>query len=180
VIFRRSSWQGCIVVDRANKNAYTIITKSSLQSLLLTAPQHPNRHYLQILLRVENGDLPAAQVSFWDQDLPDDDELLPEFKSIVQGVIDPAEGYRHFVIEYSPAHGHIKDINLLLYNGNLEFVDRESLMRFVDPDSGALTAPDNGPNDPPPSTDQADEDSKTLPKLKPGLKPKLRDIPEQA
>lgn len=51
--FRRSAWQGCIVIDRDNKLTYSVASKNTLERI----PQKKNRqspHFLQTVLNVEN------------------------------------------------------------------------------------------------------------------------------
>lgn len=174
--FRRTSWQGRIVVDRAFKNTNSVMTKSSFQSLSQIPRQKP--HYIQSLLHVENGNLPAVQISLFDYTPFEDEQLEDDYGAIIQGLLDPDEGFTHYVVIYTSESDQIRDISMLLLNKRLEIVEKESLMQYITPDFALLTAPDIETNEF--AATKTDEDSKTLISIKSGLKPKLRDIPEQA
>ncbi|MBR3206854.1 MAG: hypothetical protein IKF58_10645, partial [Bacillus sp. (in: Bacteria)] len=56
--FRRSAWQGCVLIDRENKFTITICTRQTLDAI----SRKRNRripHYLMSILYVLNGDLEA-------------------------------------------------------------------------------------------------------------------------
>lgn len=176
VPFKRTSWHGRIIVDRVLKNTYSIMTKSSFQALGQTPRQKP--HYIQSLLHVENGDLPAVQISLFDDTYFEDEQLEHDYDAIVQGLLDPDEGFTHYVVIYTSESSQIQNISIMLLNKKLEIVENESLMQYITPDFTLLTAPDVEIDES--ATTQTDKDSKTLVSIKSGLKPKLRDIPEQA
>ena len=51
--FKRSAWQGCIVIDRNNKLTFSVASKNTLERI----PQKKRRscpHFLQTLLNTEN------------------------------------------------------------------------------------------------------------------------------
>lgn len=184
IAFNRYAWEGRIIVDRANKVTYTISTHQTLRTVITKNRNQP--HYLMTLLYAENGDCEGTpkQMSIGD--------LCPEFKvatfdvevleedydKIMQGSISRTDGYKHYIVAYTAEHHAIMDIELLLLDKDFAEVDKLDLIEYVTPDFASLTELQyNG-------SDDVDEDKieakPMLLKLKPGVKPALRAMEEEA
>lgn len=181
--FNRYAWEGRILIDRANRMTYTISTYQTLRTIIRKVRNRP--HYLQSILYAENSDCEGVpkQLSIGDlyPDFKgssfDEEELEEDYAKIMQGSINKADGYKHYIIVYTSAHHTISDIEMLLLDKDFAEVDRISLMEYVNPDFASLT--ESG-YDAIEEQDEKIEEVRTLPlKLKPGVKPALRAMEEE-
>lgn len=182
--FNRFAWEGRIIVDRVNRVTYTISTHQTLNNIIRKNRNRP--HYLQSILYAENGDCEGTtkQLSFREL-YPDfvgpsfDAEVLEEdYDKIMQGNINRADGYKHYIIVYTAMHYTILDIEMLLLDRDFAEVDKLSLMKYVNPDFASLTE-----NDYDASVKIEGNKEKARPrllKLKPGIKPALRAMEEES
>lgn len=181
--FNRSPWEGRILIDRANRVTYTISTYQTLRTIIRKNRKRP--HYLQSILYAENSDCEGAPKQLFIGDLYPDfmsssfdaEELKEDYDKIMQGSINKADGYKHYIIVYTSDHHTISDIEMLLLDKDFAEVDRISLMEYVNPDFASLT--ESG-YDAIEEQDKKIEEVRTLPlKLKPGVKPVLRAMEEE-
>ena len=179
VPFKRHSWSGRIILDRANRLTYTITTLMTLMSI----PKKKGRtrpHFLHSILYAENR---SCKAQFKQMDLDfgvtqfDSEELEKDYESINQGLIDKNENYRHYVIAYKSEGDEIAEIVLRLLDKDFDIVDEASLMNYVRPDFARLTDIEIAED-----TEEAagENDSKNLVAVKTGFKPKLREIDKPA
>lgn len=176
--FKRNSWNGRILVDRRNKITYTVITQASLRAIL----RNKNRekpHYLQSILAVENGGYEGkmGQRSFFPEDTFDTRILQKDYDRIVAGQINPSDGYQHYIIAYKSKQGELQDVKLKFLDKDFNIVDMASLNEHIKPDFARLTdaAPLEGH-----AIDKPTEGSRSLVKLKAGIRPKLREVKKEA
>lgn len=145
-LFRRSAWQGCVLIDREHKFTITICTRQTLDAI----SRKRNRripHYLMSILHVLNGDLeaPVKQMHLAEM-FPDeftqftDDELKDDFESIMEDEINSDDEYRHGVVVYESKNMKIDSISFLVLDADLDTVRDYSLNEMIKPNFGDLTA----------------------------------------
>lgn len=177
--FRRSAWQGCIVIDRDNKLTYSVASKNTLERI----PQKKNRqspHFLQTVLNVENKNETGIekQMSLADMDASFDSTFTAEqyeddFKKIMDDTLSINAGYRHWVIEYEAKHNTLVALTAKLLDGDFDTVQSISLMEMLKPDFGDLTATDTN------AKDKAAKDAHSLVSIKTGIKGRKASEPEK-
>ncbi|MEB6113919.1 DUF5986 family protein [Kurthia gibsonii] len=177
VPFKRYSWHGRILVDRIEKISYTITTKQTLHAV---PKKHRNKpHFLQSILYMENSgyEAPIKQLTLMDIYPFEEEVLQNDFSSIVEGLIDPNEGYRHYVIVYDAVGSELIDIQLEFLDKDFDIIEAASLNEYIKPDFSRLTDVEPVDED---LNDEVVENAKGLLKVKSGLRPKLKDISKQA
>ena len=182
--FKRYAWEGRILADRVNKITYTICTHQTLRTVIRKNRNRP--HYLQSILYAENGDCQGTpkQITlgdFFPGMVPtqfEDEELNQDFEKIMQGSITKADGYKHYIVVYTAEHHEITEIEMLLLDKDFAEVDRISLMEYVNPDFASLTEMEYSVSE---SVGGDVKETRSLSlKLKPGVKPALRAMEENA
>ena len=143
--FKRSAWQGCIVIDRNNKLTFSVASKNTLERI----PQKKRRscpHFLQTLLNTENKNEIGIekQMSLFDFDssfgsMFTDEEYENDFKKIMDDSLSLDEGYRHWVIEYEVKHNMLINLTAKLLDGDFAVVKSIGLMEMLKPNFGDLT-----------------------------------------
>ena len=183
--FKRYAWDGRILVDRFNRVTYTISTHQTLWSAIRKNRNKP--YYLQSILFAENGDCEGTPKQMTLTELCpeiigssfESEELEDDYKRIMKGSIRLGDGYKHYIVVYTADHRMITNIELLLLDKDFAEVDKLSLMEYVNPDFASLTESDYNS-----SEEDADENvsisSSLSLKLKPGVKPALRVMEEEA
>ena len=100
-----------------------------------------------------------------------------DYNSIVGGLIDPAEGYRHYIIAYEAENSELRDIQLEFLDKDFNIIAAASLNEYIKPDFARLT-------DVEPVTeaynDETDGETRSLVSVKTGIRPKLREGEKQA
>ncbi|OGO76903.1 MAG: hypothetical protein A2Y23_08720 [Clostridiales bacterium GWB2_37_7] len=177
VPFKRYVWQGRIIVDRAEKITYTITTQKTLRAV--PRKQRDKPHFLQTLLYIENGgyEAPVKQMTLMDLFPFEAEALENDYNSIVEGLIDPAEGYRHYVIAYDAEGSELRDVQLEFLDKDFNIIETASLNEYIKPDFARLTDVEPVDED---FNDETDGEAKGLVTIKSGLRPKLRDVQKQA
>jgi len=176
--FQRFGWSGRILLDRHNKLTYSIATQSTLNQIPRKHRQRP--HFLQSLLAIENGDLEGRgqQLTLFDMEPFSPDTYIADFNSIVSGNFGCFDGYRHCVITYRVQRDEIIEIKLVLLNSQFAVVEEYNLDELRRPDFSQLTFSAT-------SEDSAEREAhsaatRSLTKLKKGIKPSLRELAEEA
>ena len=184
ISFNRYAWEGRILADRGNRVTYTISTHQTLKTVIT---KHRNRpHYLMSLLYAENGDCEGTpkQMTFGDispafkMDAFEAEVLEEDFGKIMQGSISMTDGYKHYIVAYTAEHHAIIKIELLLLDKDFAVVDQLDLIEYVTPDFAALTDSQYEETEELEETEQ--EVKPSLLKLRPGVKPALRAMEEEA
>lgn len=176
VPFRRYVWQGRIIVDRAEKITYTVTTQKTLRAV--PRKQRNKPHFLQTILYIENGGYEAVKQMTLMELFPFEEEVLEsDYDSIVEGLIDPAEGYRHYVIAYDADGSELKDIQLEFLDKDFDTIASASLNEYIKRDFARLTDVEPVAED---FADETDGEAKGLLTIKSGLRPKLREVQKQA
>lgn len=182
--FHRCAWEGRILVDRANKVTYTISAHQTLKTAIRKNRNNP--YYLQSILFNENGGCEGTPRQMSIGDFCSDfmgssfgtEELEDDYDKIMQGNISKTDGYIHYIIVYTSDHHTITEIDMLLLDKDFAEVDRLSLMEFVNPDFASLTDMEYDVVD---NASESEEVTRPmLFKLKPGVKPALRAMEEEA
>lgn len=143
--FKRSSWDGRLLIDRRNNLTYSICTKQTLESI----PKAKNRHiphYLQTILHIENADvkpmyeqmmLPGMQA----ETMPfDEDDYRDDYKQVMGEDITFDDRYRHLVITYETKQSEITYISAKLLDPNCNLSQEYSMMNLLKPDYIDLSA----------------------------------------
>lgn len=177
VPFKRYVWQGRILVDRSEKVTYTITTQKTLRALPRKQRNRP--HFLQTILYIENGgyEAPVKQMTLMDLFPFEAEDLESDYNSIVEGLIDPAEGYRHYVIAYDADGSELRDIQLEFLDKDFNTIATTSLNEYIKPDFARLTDVEPVDED---FSDETDGEAKGLLTIKSGLRHKVREFPKQA
>ena len=112
VKFSRYSWRGCILVDRTNKITYTITTAQNLKSIPRKQRQRP--HFLQTILGIQNSRYygKCEQMTLFPMSQFDTDTLEDDYRKIVDGAIDPEEGFVHYIITYEYERNELREVNI--------------------------------------------------------------------
>ena len=165
--FRRSSWIGCIILDRKDKYSYSVCARKTLERI----PKNITRktpHYLQTILNIENKDEEAVdrQMNFADFGISvgnqfTEEEYENDFYSIMENALSLEDGYRHWVITYEAEHNSLVDLSAVLLDGEFCIVNEISLMEMLKPDFGALTSAE--------VKDEREKDAHCLVSIKPGF-----------
>ena len=144
--FKRSSWTGCIVLDRIHKHSYSVCAKKTLERI----PKNMKRktpHYLQTILNTENKSEKAMyrQMSLGDFGFSTgsqftEEEYEKDYYSIMEEDLSLADGYRHWVITYEAEHNSLTGLSAVLLDGEFGVVEEITLMDLMKPDFGGLTS----------------------------------------
>lgn len=177
VPFKRYVWQGRLIVDRSGKITYTITTQKTLSAVPRKRRNKP--HFLQTLLYMENGgyEAPVKQMTLMDFLPFEAEDLENDYNSIVAGLIDPAEGYRHYVIAYDAEGSELKDVQVEFLDKDFNTIAMASLNEYIKPDFSRLTDVEHVDEV---LGGETDGESKGLVAIKSGLRPKLREVQKQA
>ena len=177
VPFKRYVWQGRLIVDRSEKITYTITTQKTLHAVPRKRRSKP--HFLQTLLYMENGgyEAPLKQMTLMDSFPFEAEDLENDYNSIVAGLLDPAEGYRHYVIAYDAEGSELKDVQVEFLDKDFNTIATASLNEYIKPDFSRLTDVDHVDEV---LSDETDGESKGLVAIKSALRPKLREVNKQA
>ena len=177
VSFKRYVWQGRLIVDRSEKITYTITTQKTLHAVPRKRRNKP--HFLQTLLYMENGgyEAPVKQMTLMDFFPFEEEDLENDYNSIVAGLVDPAEGYRHYVIAYDAEGSELKDVQVEFLDKDFNTIATASLNEYIKPDFSRLTDVEHVDEV---LEDETDGESKGLVAIKSGLRPKLREVQKQA
>lgn len=183
ISFNRYAWEGRILVDKGNKITYTISTHQTLNTVIRKNRNKP--HYLMSILYAENGDCEGKpkQITLGDlypelKSTFDSEELEEDYDKIMQGSISRTDGFKHYIVVYTADHNEITKIEMLLLDKDFAEVDKISLIDYVNPDFATLTA-----NQYEGTEAELEEEPAAKPvllKLKPGVKPALRAMEEEA
>jgi hypothetical protein len=131
---------------------------------------------------MENGGYEATvkQITLMDLYPFESEELENDYKSIMEGMIDPTEGYRHYVIAYDVDNSELIDIQLEFLDKDFNTIATASLNEYIKPDFARLTDAEFVEED---LSEETENDAKGLVAIKSnksGLRPKIREVPEQA
>ena len=175
--FKRSAWQGCIVIDHGNRLTFSVTSKNTLERI----PQKKNRqspHFLQTLVNTENKSEVgiAKQMSLSDYDssfgtMFTEEEYEDDFQKIMEDALSLEEGYRHWVIEYEVKHNALVNLTAKLLDGDLDVVQSLGLMEMLKPNFGDLTVTD--------IKAEKVKDAHSLVSIKAGIKGRKSSEPEK-
>ena len=178
ISFKRFVWSGRILVDKREKITYTITTQANLHAI----PRKKGRekpHFLQSILAIENGgyDGHMEQLAMFPMELFESDILQNDYNDIIAGMLNPAEGYRHYVIAYKSEQDALQDVKLEFLDRNFNVIDRVSLNEYIQPDFARLTATVTTEDV---AVDVQTEVTHDLVALKAGIRPSLKVVEEEA
>ncbi len=177
VPFNRSSWQGRILVDRVNKITYSITTQNTLNGI----PKKKERqrpHYLQSILAVENSECKCqyVQPSLFPIESFDDKILENDYNEIFKSLVNPNEGYIHYVISYEAKNNELLSIKVEILDRNFYVVFEKDLNEYIEPDFANLTETSSENNG---DTNTPKENVRNIIGLKTGIRPALKEIEKE-
>lgn len=142
--FKRSSWDGRLLIDRRHNLTYSICTKQTLDAISKTKGRHIP-HYLQTILHIQNTEvkpmyeqmtLPGMEADITDFD---ENEYREDYKKVMGDDLALDDNYTHLVVTYEAEHGEITYIAARLLDPNLDLSKEWSLMDLLKPDYIDLT-----------------------------------------
>ena len=142
--FKRSSWDGRLLIDRRHNLTYSICTKQTLDAIPKTKGRHIP-HYLQTILHIQNTEvkpmyeqmtLPGMEADITDFD---ENEYREDYKKVMGDDLALDDNYTHLVVTYEAEHGEITYIAARLLDPNLDLSKEWSLMDLLKPDYIDLT-----------------------------------------
>lgn len=177
ISFKRSSWDGRMLVDQKNCITYTITTQQNLAAI----PKKKNRicpHFLQSILAIENGDLHGRyeQMALFPIEQFEDGVLEKDYKKIVSGVLSRDSGYHHYVIAYAFEKNELLDVKMILFDKGFNTVSEISLDDFIKSDFTKLTTEQSK------NSEQIVKPAKTtkdLVAIKTGIRPELIEFEDE-
>jgi hypothetical protein len=165
--FKRSSWTGYMILDRTDKNSYSVCAEKTLERI----PKNKNRkspHYLQTVLNTENREEKGEgrQMSLADYGIPigsqfTEEEYEKDFLSIMEEALSLADDYRHWIITYEAEHNSLVGLSAVLLDGEFCIVKKIPLMDMMKPDFGMLTSVE--------TKDEEKKDAHSLVSVKTGI-----------
>lgn len=138
--FKRYSWQGRIIIDRDNKQTFSVSTHANLKAVFCKkGRQIP--HYLQSVLAVQNKKCynPHEQLTLMDTCPFDYKTLENDYRDIMFSDADEFKKFTHYVIAYTISSSGLLDVDLILFDSHFDEIKRTSLNSFIAPDYGKLT-----------------------------------------
>ena len=138
--FKRYSWQGRIVVDRENKQTFSVSTHANLKAVFSKkGRQIP--HYLQSVLAVQNQKCynPHEQLTLIDTCPFEYKTLENDYHDIMFSNTDEFKKYTHYVVAYTISSSGLLNVDLILFDSHFDEIERTTLNRFITPDYGKLT-----------------------------------------
>lgn len=174
--FKRSSWQGRIIVDRNNKITYSITTQNTLNSIPKKERTRP--HYLQSLLAVENSECKCQyiQQTLFPIESFDDKTLESDYNEIFASLVNPKEGYIHYVISYEAKNNELLDIKLEILDRNFNVVFEKNIIEYIEPDFAKLTEVNIDTDE---TSNSSSDNIRNILGIKNGIRPALREIEKE-
>lgn len=178
ISFKRSSWQGRILVDEKNKITYSITTKNNLKCI----PRKKDRqkpHFLQSILAIENSNCEAqyVQQTLFPIETFDNEILENDYNDIFSNLINPSEGYIHYVISYDSKNSELLDVKLEVLDRSFNVVYEKSLNGFIEPDYANLTEPNVAASE---NLNSSNESMRSILGIKKGIRPNLKETEKEA
>lgn len=164
-IFKRSSWDGCLLIDRVNKLTFSICTKRTFERIR-RKKDRSSPHYLQSILGVENSDVkaPYEQLDLFGYELESqfsEEVLFDDYESIMKEDLSAEDGYHHWCIIYEVYQYEIASISMIKLDRNFLIAEEIKLDELLKPNISDLTEISEGAKK---------KDVHSLISLKPGLK----------
>lgn len=174
--FRRHGWEGRLIVDHVHSVTISVMSQRTLDGIPKGHRCWP--HYLQTLLQIINGNYDAGyeQLSFLPPiDAFDDDVYDRDFELLLQGIIDDPDGWHHYVVSYTASGYEVKDVHVTFFDSAFNVIEERSLNEYIEPNSSALIEKINSI-----VQDAPQQDVHDLVGLKPGIKPPLIELEDEA
>ncbi len=172
VRFKRISWNLLVVVDEINKRTYNVMTKETFENAKKKLASRNTPYYLQSICHVENGNFnPCFEQLTLDgldngEKFFTNDELANDYYKIFGNKIDSSE-YSHYTIVYSHERESITELELLKLDENLETIEHQDISEYITPQLPLYETPY--------SENQNKAETKNNLRLKPGVKPQLKN-----
>ncbi len=83
--------------------------------------------------------IPVKQMTLMEFFSFEAEDLENDYNSIVAGLIDPDEGYRHYVIAYDAEGSELKDVQVEFLDKDFNTISTASLNEYIKPDFSRLT-----------------------------------------
>lgn len=180
--FSRGGWEGRILVDNLENVTYSIMRRKTLHNAIKNK-KRLTPYYLQTLLVNENGDCRghSKQLHLFGEEptLFSKEEFKEDFDQIMQGQIDKTKDYRHYTFVYETKKNEITDIRLLFLDGDYAEIDSADLKLYLTPDFASLTS-NVYEEQKHIEANVKEKHNGGLVKVRPGVKPLLRDKEQEA
>ena len=142
ISFKKTSWEGIILIDNEDQITYSIISNNTLERLLNNNQKNP--HYLRTIIHILNNTCEAinTQLSLngFDINRYNYESMVDDFNKITKGRINSEGDFRHYIIAYKAGDGILENVELKFYDKNLNEIDSMPLMNYINPDFSELTA----------------------------------------
>lgn len=139
ISIRRNGWQGRLLVNHKKRITLSIVTQENLHMIPLKRRAHP--HYTMSILKMQNSDLQGqyVQQTLFPAEPFDAETLEADYKTMMDGAVDPTEGYHHYFVSYHAEANELIDVKLVLMDPMFNVVQEESLNHLIKPDFARLT-----------------------------------------
>lgn len=144
IAFSRYGYESRIIIDRSNKIAYNVISKSRMTQLMREATTKNVPHYTLLFAYVLNGDLKASQkqLSMFNEYPFEPDIMEYGYNKLIGGQLQPNSGYRYCVITYEVKSGLLLDCEILMLDKDLDIITEVGLADYIIPEYALLTRGD--------------------------------------
>ena len=176
-VFKRSSWEGVVVIDDESKSIFSIFTEKTIRRV----PKNKTRkkpHYSQTFLNTLNKEeiAPIKQTTLVGfESLPEAkfsvDEYEEDFFSIMNETTKLYSGYRYWVISYEVKNMNLTTLNAVLMDSDFDVVENISILELLKPDFKDLTSTEIIKGE--------EKDAHMLVSIKPGLRGHKSSEPEK-
>lgn len=139
--FNRYSWKSNMVIDDANKIAYTVMRQKGLHRLKSKKRTFP--HYLQTFVSILNSEFEGKNkqlmIDGLDAEIFSQDILNDDFRNLCGENLKATEGYRHCLIAFDTRNGQLSDVKAWVLDKDLDIADEHCLNEYIKPDYTKLT-----------------------------------------
>lgn len=141
--FKRCAWEGRFIIELDSKSIISITSISNLERV----SKDKNRkvpHYMQSILNYLNDDIESErQITFEVGKTFDDDIYEKDFKNIFSKLKLDFKDFTYYVVAYDYSFGKVHEMNWYLLDNEFNVANKESMMKFIDPDFIDLTDVEN-------------------------------------
>ena len=145
VAFSRYGSETRIIIDRSNRIAYNVISKSRMTQLMREAITKNVPHYTLLFAYALNSDLKASQkqLSMFNEYPFNPDVMEHGYNKLLGGQLQPNSGYRYCVITYEVKSGFLLDCEILMLDRDLDIITKVDLADYITPEYALLTQRDS-------------------------------------
>lgn len=144
IAFSRYGYKSRIIIDRSNRIAYNVISKSRMKQLMQEATTKNIPHYTLLFAYALNGDLNASQkqLSMFSGYPFEPAVMAHGYNKLIGGQLQPNSGYRYCVITYEVKSSLLLDCEILMLDRDLDIITSVDLAEYITPEYAMLTQQD--------------------------------------